>query len=92
MKITKTELKQIIKEEYANVKTEVAGVGLSDKSADPDFENSPEQLKKEVHRLKTHLDYCEMYADTLRKDLGSIVEKYGDHPVARDITDALNRE
>ena len=87
MKLTKSKLKQIIKEELE----EVAGVGLSDREADPDFSNSPEQLKREVHRLKTHLDYCEMYSKTLRDDLESIMEKYGED-VKADIMAALTRD
>ena len=87
MKLTKEKLQKIIKEELE----EVAGVGLSDREADPDFSNSPEQLKRKVHRLETHLSYCEMYSKTLRNDLRAIMEKYGED-VAADIEDALNRD
>ena len=87
MKLTKSKLKQIIKEELE----EVAGVGLSDREADPDFSNSPEQLKRKVHRLETSLSYCEMYSKTLRNDLRDIMERYG-ADVAADIEAALNRD
>ena len=87
MKLTKSKLKQIIKEELE----EVAGVGLSDREDDPAFSDSPEQLKKKVHSLETHLSYCEMYSKSLRSDLETIMGKYGED-VAADIMAALNRE
>ena len=46
MKLTKTKLKQIIKEELE----EVAGVGLSDMTADPDFKGREAAPGRDVRR------------------------------------------
>ena len=84
MKLTKQKLKQIIKEELE----EVAGVGLSDRSADPEFGNHPEDLKRKAEASKGNLGTSMAYIMDLHKGIGEIADKHGGQ-AAIDIYDAL---
>ncbi len=58
MKLTKSKLKQIIKEELE----EVAGVGLSGTEADPDFSNS-QALRDDLESI------MEKYGEDVKADI-----------------------
>ena len=86
MKLTKLKLQQIIKEELE----EVAGVGLSDKTADPEFGNHPEDLAKDAEVVKRHLGTDMAYITDIHEGIGAIADKHGGK-VAKDIYDALRK-
>lgn len=86
MKLTKAKLQKLIQEELE----EVAGVGLSDKSADSEFGNRPEDWAKDAERFKSHLGTDMAYITDLHARIGKLAEKHGGK-VAKDIYDALRK-
>jgi hypothetical protein len=84
MKLTKSKLKQIIKEELE----EVAGVGLSDRSADPEFGNRPEDLEQKIASLENMLSIRRSYERKFREDVAEIADRYGGE-VGRDLEAAM---
>ena len=67
---------------------EVAGVGLSDTTADPEFGNRPEDLAKDAERLKGHLGTDMAYITDIHEGIGAIADKHGGK-VAKDIYNAF---
>ena len=87
MKLTKEKLQKIIKEELE----EVAGVGLSDRTADPEFGNRPEDLLRKAEASKGNLGTGMAYIMDIHKGIGEIADKHGGQ-AAIDIYDALRKE
>jgi hypothetical protein len=85
MKLTKSKLKQIIKEELE----EVAGVGLSGRSADPEFGNRPEDLEQKIASLENMLSTASNYERKFREDVAEIADRYGGE-VGRDLYAAMS--
>ena len=86
MKLTKAKLQKLIQEELK----EVAGVGLSDKSADSEFGNRPEDWAKDAERFKSHLGTDMAYITDLHAGIGKLAENHGGK-VVKDIYDALRK-
>jgi hypothetical protein len=85
MKLTKEKLKDIIKEELAEI-TEPSYKFAP--KADPEFGNRPEDLAKDAEVAKRHLVTDMAYITDIHEGIGAIADKHGGK-VAKDIYDAL---
>tara|TARA_Y100001938_G_C7727604_1_gene253066 strand:+ start:90 stop:323 length:234 start_codon:yes stop_codon:yes gene_type:complete len=74
MKLTKAKLQKIIQEELAEI-TEPS-YRFAPK-ADPDFGNRPEDLEKEVERLKRGRELDRALMDDMERELRELAERHG---------------